>query len=151
MSIFQVFHAEVTAGDKVARGVLAAAMRAGATIPRSQPDKYRAKVGDIIAVKEARNIFIADGAEALEKILRIAVAAKLAPVPRIAMRAIRLILKEQRFGTTKAKGEAAIAAGIASIVNIDHAARRAASETEETPDRACAVLIEAAVLGKVAA
>lgn len=148
MSVFQVFHAEVTAGNKEARDVLAATMRAGATIPRAQPDKFRAKPGDVIAVKEARSIFNADGADGLERVLRIAVAAKLSPIPRVAMRAIRIILKEPRFVNVKMKGEASISAAIASIQNIDLAARHAAAATEQPMDRACAVLIESAVLGE---
>jgi hypothetical protein len=99
-------------------------------------------------VKEARKIFNRDGVETLEKVLRISVAAKLAPIPRVAMRALRMILVEPRFVDAKAKGEASIASALAGFSNIDLAARHAATLTEQTVDRACAVMIESAVLGE---
>lgn len=145
MSPFQLFHAEVTAGDREACGVLAACKRAGASIPRSQPMKLYAKVGDIVPVGEVRRIFRIDGVESLEQILRIAVAAKQAPIQRVVLRTIRMIVKDPHFSNLKAKGERSLAAALASIENVDVVARLSAAETGNAIDHACALLIAAAV------
>lgn len=148
MSVFQVFHAEVTAGNREARDVLAAVMRGGGSIPRAQPMKGYAKPGQVIPVNELRRIFRTDGAAAVEEIVGIAVAARVAPVSQTILRAIRLILKEHRFAEVKSKGPTAIAAAITATKNIDLAARNFAVESDQSRDRACAVLIENKVLGK---
>lgn len=142
MSVFQVFHAEVAAGNVEACDILKIAFKAGATIPRSQPMKNYIKPGQIIALNEARSIYKGHGAETLERILRILVMSKISPMSMVVIRAVRIICKEQRFSELAARTDADIAAAIGSIRNLDLEARKFASETGQGRDRACAVLIE---------
>lgn len=147
ISPFQIFHAEVAAGNKVAKAILATAVKAGATIPRYIPSKAYAKPGQMLALGEIRQIYGADGPEALERVLRIAVASQLAPVSRTVTRAIRLVCKEAGFARIGKLPDARIATAVRSIKNIDHAAQTFAISSEQNRDRACAVLIANALGG----
>jgi hypothetical protein len=147
MSPFQIFHAEVAAGNKEAMAILAIAGKAGASIPRYVPPKAYAKPGQVIALGEVRRIHAVDGADALERILRIAVGAGLAPVAQTVTRALRMLCKEPAFTKIAKMPDAKITAAIRSIKNIDHAARTFALSSEQGRDRACAVLISNALGG----
>lgn len=145
MSAFQIFHAEVAAGDPVSVTVAAIADEVGAIIPRSQPMKGYAKAGQIVAIDGIKGFLRIDGAAMVRRVLNIAVKARLAPLSAMTARAIRMVCKDARFAAVAALDDSVIAAAVMSIKNIDMAARIYASESGQGRDRACANMIAAAV------
>lgn len=142
MSPFQVFHAEVAAGNKDAVGVAEAVAVAGAIIPRSAISRQNAKVGQIVSLGEVRNIYHTHGRDFLVRLLSIAVMAKAAPIQRTLARGVRLILSDKLFAEAAAQSDEKIAAGISSFKNIDFEAQRLANAKESlSRDQACAILI----------
>lgn len=146
MSPFQVFHGELVAGDPEACGIMDVVAAAGASIPRNPVGRNVARPGQIVPLNQIRVIYRTDGPEVLGEILTVAVKAKLTPISRTTLRAIRMILREPKFADAKAKGVDAIAAAVAGIPNIDLAAETFAVASGQNRDRACAVLIENALL-----
>lgn len=101
MSPLQVLHADATALDPVAVGILALAKQTGAVIPRNPPLKGRAKPGTVLSVRDMRRIFTGDGPETLERIFRIVVGAQMAPATTVAVRALRILLTAPLFAPVK--------------------------------------------------
>ena len=124
MSALQVFHAEVAAEVPDAMGTLRAALMAGAEIPRSISPKSRNKPGQIVSINQARNIFKADGAAFLERLLKIAVMGKTAPITSVVMRALRILLKEEYFKAIESAGDDAIASALERHPEFDKDAER---------------------------
>lgn len=141
MSPFQVFHAEVAAYDKEANGVLRAVVAAGATIPRSPAAKGYAKPGQVVSVGEVRLIYRRHGQEFLERVLRIAVLSRVAPIQVTLIRALRMILSEPIFSEAAKLSDDRIAAAVASYPNLEAESVRAGLETGQGRHRACAGLI----------
>lgn len=145
MSVFQVFHAEVVAGNKDARLVAATILRAGGSVPRSASAKGFNEAGQVVAVNEARQVLKAHGEAVLFQIVRIGVLAALKPLSNHVMRGLRILMTEPRFTATASHNLEDIAKAVASIGNLDARARTLASETDQKIGRAVAVLIEQAM------
>lgn len=141
MSPFQLFHAEAAAGSAEANAILHIAAKAGAFIPRNRPMKRSEKVGQIVPVAEVRRCFRTAGPETLARILRIAVLAKQKPLVQTVLRGIWMICREPYFATTAILPDTVIAAALESLGDADRAARAHAAASEQSRDRACAVLI----------
>lgn len=139
MTIFQVFRAELVAGNPAAEAIAAAVKRAGGQIPTY----HRKKPGDVIGVTEARSIYRRHGADALFKIVRIGCLAGLAPISTHVMRGLRLVVSEPAYGADRSIEE--IAAAVASVPDLEVAARRHASETDGRIAGSVATLIAAAL------
>lgn len=145
MTPAQILYGEAAAGNAVAIAVLEAVKRGGGEIPRTAVAKNYAKAGQIAAIGALRSIGQTDGAATVERIVRIAVLSKVAPVVHTVIRAIRLLIKEKKFTRIGALADAEIARAIASIENIDAVSRHYAAETGQGKDRACAALIAQAL------
>jgi len=91
VSALSLFWASVTAQDEGALDVLTGAERAGARILRSarSPDEYKA--GETIAVKRLLSFAATGGPVYVERVLSVGVAAGLAPVDNLWLRAFELL------------------------------------------------------------
>lgn len=145
MSPFQVFHGEVVAKNPEACAIMAVVTSAGAIIPRNPVGKNSAKPGQIVPLSQIRVIYRTDGPEALKTMLEIAVKARLTPISRTTLRAIRMIVREPRFKAMIARGPDEVARAMAGIPNIDLAAETFAVSSGQNRDRACAILVENAL------
>lgn len=141
MSPFQILHAEAAAGGKEAKAIIKIAACVGASIPRAAPPKGAAKSGDVISINELRKIFTTDGSGILERILRIAVTAGMAPLAQTVTRALRIICRDPNFVDVAKMPDVRIASALSSISDIDRVAREFAIESGQGRDRACAALI----------
>jgi hypothetical protein len=152
MTPAQIFYGEVAAKEGEARLILERVARAGGSIPKLQVQRGAAKPGQITAVGELRAIFKHVGPTVFERIIRIAVASKIAPISQTPLRAIQMILSEPAFADIAKKGDAVIAAALGSIENLEGACQFYAAETGQGRYRACVGLIAKAAEGmKVAA
>lgn len=143
MTPAQVFYGEVASGNKEAKAALQAVMRAGATIPRLPVQKNYAKPGQITAITELRSIVAAHGADTLERIIRIAVLSKVAPITKTVLGALRILLTDPKHSAIATVHDSRIASAIASIKNIEAVSAHAASDTGQGRTRACASLLVA--------
>jgi hypothetical protein len=141
MSPLQVFHAEVTAGDKEALGVLRCAAEADVTIPRSPPQKGAEKPRQVTAIGPARRVFKYAGAPIITRILKIAADAGMTPIASTVIRGLEIILREPRFASVATLGDAEIAHAVASIERFEATAQAHASESGQNRFRAAAMLI----------
>lgn len=123
MTPAQILYGEVTAGDKDARGVLGAVQRAGGSVPRSPIGKRDAKPGQVTAVGDIRAIYKAFGPATLERIVRIAVLSKHAPVSLTMLRSIRAVVT----GDLKHASDTKIAGALAAFDDFEHAAQKRAA------------------------
>ncbi|HVL73873.1 MAG TPA: hypothetical protein VM434_18530 [Beijerinckiaceae bacterium] len=149
MSALQVFHAEVAAGNQDAVAVMDAIRRGGGSVPRLPPAKGYARPGQIVAVNELRRMLQSFGPEGIERVVRIAVKAGLAPVATTAIIGLRVVCNEPRFAEAAALGDDALAAALASITNLEATANAYGAETGQNRYRACACLIERAAQAKI--
>lgn len=149
MSPLQVFHAEVTAGDKEALGVLRCAAEADVTIPRSPPQKGAEKPRQLTAITAVRRTYSAAGAKVITRILKIAADAGLTPIASTVVYGLHIVLREPRFAAVAACSDAEIARAIASIPRFEASAQAKASETGQNRYRAAAVLIAEATKIKI--
>lgn len=94
MTAGQIFHGEVAAGLREPAELMAAIERAGGSVPRLPVKRDEYKPGQVTAIGETRKIFRAGGAALLERVIRIAVASKLAPANLTLLRAIHYVLAE---------------------------------------------------------
>lgn len=143
MTPFQVFHAEAAAKDKQAMEVLKIVVECGASIPRSQPAKGRAGVGTIVCVGEVRRAYRKQGPDVLRRVLRIAVAAKHAPITRTAVRGLSILLTEPFFERAARMSDDQLAGALEALPDIDFSARVAAEEAGTTHSRMAAQMIAA--------
>lgn len=142
MSPFQIFHAQATSGDKTAIAMLEIAARTGAIIPRSPPQKGRARPGQIIPIVDIRNTMgWTGGPLVVERAFRIAVGAMAAPLTRLGFRALRMILTAEHFADTAKLSDSRLANGLKAVADIERAARSLAAESGQSTERAGAVLI----------
>lgn len=145
LSPFQVFHAEVVAGNREAKMVAATIIRAGGSVPRSAAMKGYAEKGQVVALSEARSLYRKHGEEALFKVVRIGVLAGLKPITNHVMRGLRILLTEPRFAQVASRTPKVIAAVITTLPDLDARARVLAADTDQRIGRAVALLIEEAI------
>jgi hypothetical protein len=141
MSPFQILHAEAAAGGAEAVILLDIVKRAGAFIPRSMPQKGKARPGEIIAVEALRRITKGSAAQHLERIVRIAVMASCAPATTTVIRALQMIMTEAYFAETAKLGDAPIADALHSIKDFEFEAASHAGAALISRYRAGAILI----------
>lgn len=144
MSAHQIFHAELAAGNSIAKEVARLAEKTGAIIPRSAPLKGRAKPGQILAVGQISQIYSGSGADICERVLRIAVAAELAPLGNTVARGLRILLTAEAFAAYRKMPDSRIANAVKVLTDIEFDSRAEALMTGQGRDRACASLIAAA-------
>lgn len=138
MTTAQVFFGEVAAGDPVARGVMDVVVKTGCSIPRLPVARGSAKPGQITAIRELKMIYSEDGADHLEKILRMIAAAKIMPLTRTIIRGLRMVLTDPSVANLP---EDRIVAALRAPNNLEAMARKKAAIAGFGPDRACALLI----------
>lgn len=141
MTPAQIFYGDLAAGNKEARGTMECVVRAGASVPRLPVGPNDWKPGQISAVGEIRDSFRRNGAALLERMLRIAVASKVAPLSKTLLRALRLLLTDDAFTTTRALSDGSIATAIVAIGDIATASEQRAAELGISRFSACAELI----------
>lgn len=141
MTPAQIFYGDLAAGDKDAKGVMECVVKAGASVPRLPVARGEWKPGQISSVGEIRDSFRVGGAAMLERMLRIAAASKVAPLSKTLLRALRLILADEAFETTKTLPDGTIATAIVAIGDIGTASEQRAAELGISRFSACAELI----------
>ena len=141
MSALQIFHAEVAAGGAEARAIMAVVTKVGATVPRTVPLKDQARLGQIIAINEVRAVYRKAGSGWIERIVRIALLSKVQPIGTTVVRALRMLLSEQRFFEAAHLSDAEIADALGSIANVEMASQRHGAATGQGRYRACVMLI----------
>lgn len=151
MTAAQVFYGEVAAGDVRTKRILDAVTRAGGTVPRLQVVKKHAKPGQFTAIAELRRLVGELPQATADKLLRIAVKSKHAPIPNTLIRGLRILLTDQTFSATASIPEDQLTAIVAEITDIDAASRARALVTGHSRDRACAFLIAEALAERGAA
>lgn len=152
MSVFQIFYASVTAGDRTAIAILKAAEATGAIIPRSPPGRNAGKPGQIIDIRDITRYANNDGIAMVERIFRIAVAAQCAPLGVTATRSLHLLLTEPYFAEAASWPDSRIANGLKTIAEFEATARAKGDENGQGQVRAGALMImEACAIREVAA
>lgn len=149
MSQFQIFHAQVAAGDKEAQRVASMLLAVGGSIPRSQPAKGSEKPGEFLPVNETLAICKRrDGKTALW-ILKVCASSGVRPISRMVLRSVEAIAIEPYFADVKAKGIDAIAKALGTLHDADAQARTLGIKTGKSPVRALVSMIVAAMGGEV--
>lgn len=141
MTPAQIFYGEAAAGKKDAKRALAIMARAGCSIPRAPVPKHSAKPGQINAVGEVCDIMRIDGADVLERVLRIAALSKIVPVSKTVLRSLRMILTDEAHERLASKIDEKIAAALGSIPQFELKAQQLAAETEQSRFSAAVSLI----------
>lgn len=141
MTAAQIFYGDVAAKRKDALAVLDAVVKAGGSIPRLFVQRGYAKPGQITAVKSLREIQNANGPAVVERVVRIAVLARVAPVSLAIVAGLRAVVIERAFADVGEMKDEQIAAALASIKNIEAVAQHYGAETGQSRFRACASLI----------
>lgn len=149
MTPSQIFYGEVAAGGD-AKHILARVLLAGGSIPRGNVMRAYWKPGQIAAVGELRTLYKVCGPTMTERVVKIAVLAQLTPVPQTALRAIRIILTNAGYAHLAKRGDAAIAAALASIENLEATCSIHAAHTGQSRYDACCQLIGDALKAKAA-
>ena len=150
MTPYDIFHAEIAAGIGNARMIAKIVEETGCMVPRSQPSRMDAKPGQISAVNEIKAIYAGAGPAMLRRVLAICAKAGLAPITTKPLRALRRMFEHGAYPWARPLSNDEIAAAMASIPNIDLAARAHATKTGQDVQRACIMLIRDA-LGERAA
>jgi hypothetical protein len=146
MTPAQIFHGEIAAGNFETLAIFEIIKRVGAAVPRLAIQKYCATTGQIAAVGELHKLFRAPrGPQLLERVIRIAVVAKVVPISATVMAGLRSLLTEERFASYARLLDAQIAAALASIKNIEATSQHFAAETGQSRYRACAALLASAL------
>lgn len=151
MTAAQVFYGEVAAGDREAIAALEIVKRAGGTIPRLPVQRSYAKPGQVTAISEVRRILAGPGPSVLERVIRIAVLSKVAPISMTVVSGLRILLTEKYFSETTDLHDTKIASALASIKNIEAVSQHHAAETGQSRFRAAAALIAQAASARAAA
>lgn len=129
MTPYQILHAEAVAGGKDARTIFEIITRAGGSIPRYAPQKGKAKPGEIVCVSEMRAILRMNGPRVLERVVRIAVQARCAPVTMVVARSLRQLLVLPSAKATASLPDETIAEGLRSIADFDVVCERDGAQT----------------------
>jgi hypothetical protein len=151
MSAFDVFHAEVAAGVGSAAQLASIAQEAGCAIPRGAVARNKFEPGQLIALNEARTVLGGAGEKTVARVLSICAKAKLTPITSVPLRAVRRMLENDAYAWSRDFSDDQIAAAMATIPDLDDAARTHAAKTGQDRQRACIMLIRDALLGKAAA
>lgn len=142
MTPAQIFYGDLAAGDKEAKGVMECAVKTGASVPRLPIAKGEWKPGQVSAISEIRAAFRSkDGRPLLERMLRIAVAAKAAPISATILKALRILLTDQAWAETANLPDGTIATAIVAIGDIATVSEQRAAELGISRFSACAELI----------
>jgi uncharacterized protein with FMN-binding domain len=149
MSPLQIFHAEIVAGKKASVDILKAAIRAGASIPRSVPVKGKEKPGEIVSMSALRHVWAHGKPENFERVLRLAVMSGKAPLNSLLLRGIDLALKlearDEQLPPISEIDDAELAWQISQIIDVEQSAETVAVEAECSKYDAVALLIESRV------
>lgn len=150
MTAAQVFYGEAAAGNKEAKDTLEAVLRAGGSIPRLPINKSYAKPGQVTAVNAVRRACRKGGMQLVERIIRIAIAAKVTPINATVIHGLEMLLFAKPFKEAADQSDVEIAAVLGAIKNLDSAAEALAIDAGRNRYWACASLI-ANELGKAEA
>ena len=145
MTPAQIFYGDLAAGDKDCKGIMECVVKAGASIPRLPVGQAGWKAGQISAVGEIRDAFKRTERATVEKMLRISVASKVAPVSKTLLRALRSLLTEEQYRKVRLAPEAAVVSAIVSLGDISMASEKRAAESGLSRFSACADLIAEAL------
>jgi hypothetical protein len=151
MSAFDVFHAEIAAGVGSAKRLAEIASRAGCVIPRGAVARNKIVARQLVAINEARAILDAAGEATASRVLSICAKAGLTPITSVLLRAVRRMLESEAYAWAKDFSDDQIAAAMASVSDLDGAARIHAAKTGQDRQRACIMLIREALTGRAAA
>lgn len=145
MTPAQVLHAEYAAGNFEVRGVVDTIIGAGGNVPRLTPMRRSAKPGQVTAINEMKAIHRSAGPEVLDRVIRVAVAAGIAPISFTVARALRIIFTEKNFSGVADLPNQRLADALRSIKNLEAAAQHYAAESGQSRFRACALMIAKAI------
>lgn len=148
MSQFQIFHAQVAAGDSTALRLAALLKSAGGSIPRSQPNKGYEKPGEFLPVNETLAMSKRRDDRTALWILKVCASSGVKPISRMVLRAVEAIAIEPYFADVKAKGIDAIAKALGTVHDADAQARALGIKTGKSPVRALVSMIVEAMKGE---
>jgi hypothetical protein len=151
MSQFQIFHAQVAAGDKEATRVAALLKAAGGAIPRSQPNSGYEKPGEFLPVNDTVRVCRQRDDKTALWILKVCASSGVRPISRIVLRGVEAIAIEPYFASVRAEGVARIAAALGTLTDADAKARTLGIETGKSPARALVAMIVSAMQKESAA
>lgn len=97
MSMYQIFHGEVAAGDPEAMCILKSVTAVGGLIPRYPPSGGRWKNGQISAITELRRILKMRGEAGLKRVVHIAVKGRCKPISVTVMRSVDTVLHDEQY------------------------------------------------------
>lgn len=146
MSPLQIFHAELAAKVPSALSIHERAIAAGAMIPRYIPPKAMAKAGQAVSATAMQRIHKTFGPQSLERILRIAVMSKIAPIASTVLYGLQLICCDKRFAHVGRLSDTKIAKAVGSIANIEQAAQKYGAKHGSNRYHAAAALIARAAI-----
>jgi hypothetical protein len=141
MTPAQIFHGDVAAQVVDAKTLLDIVMRAGGSVPRLPVQRNYAKPGEITAIADLRKRLPSLGPEMTERIVRIAVLSRAAPISLVVVRGLVTLLTEKRFAAVAKYPDARIAKALGAIENLDAVSQHYAAETGQSRFRTCALLI----------
>lgn len=145
MTPAQIFYGDLAAGDLVAKRIMQVCAKTGATVPRLQVARSYAQPGQIAAIGELRSAGKQLPPTTFERLLRIAVLSKAAPITKAVLRSLREIMTDDGYKAVRALSDEKLASIIASYGDFDRAARICAAETGQSHYRAGAEMIAAQV------
>lgn len=143
MSAHQIFHASAAAGDASAIAILRLAAETGIIIPRNAPTRGRPAPRQVAAINDVVSAYKKHGEDVLRRIFTIAVTAECSPLSRAATRGLGIILTAPYFETYAVMKDSRIANALRPMEQegFDKVARAHGAETNQTTERAAAVLI----------
>lgn len=141
LSALQIFHAEFVSGDKEAVRLLKLVLEHGGEIPRSPPARGAEKPGQFFCIAELKTTMRLYGDAVLGRIVRICVASGMRKIPRIAVRALKIIFAEPYFSDAAKLPDAVLAHALRAVGDLDAEAQAHAVATDQPKDRAAASLL----------
>lgn len=141
MSALQLFHAEVAGEDEAAKKLLELAHKTGAKIPRSVPPRGHARPGTVIAARDLKRTLGVHGPLVVERVLRIAVGAQLAPMTGLAANALVRLLTTPIYRDVASLKDSALSNAIRAFPNLDERARAYGQESGQPQLQSASILI----------
>lgn len=141
MTAAQVFYGDLASKDKRAQKVMEACVKAGATIPRLPPAKGQWKSGQIAAIAELKDLQSRLPVDTFERILRIAVMSGAAPITKLLLRALSIILTGEEYRTEARASDQTFAGAVRVIGDLNLAALTVSVEAQCSKYHAAATCI----------
>lgn len=141
MTAAQVFYGDLAAKDKHAQKVMESCVKAGASIPRLPPAKGQWKPGQIAAIAELKDLQGRLPIETFERVLRIAAMSKAAPITKLLLRALSIILTGDEYRAAARAPDQRFSDSIRTIGDLNLAALTVSVEAQCSKYHAAATCI----------